>query len=134
LNPPTSFRTYPWYSPALMGLAAVLIAGLWDVACPRAAEPAEPEIRISANPLRGFAPLNVRVRLMITNHPDNVELCVYVDGLDRVQNSCMPHTSTDLMEKIVHFQLPAGDYLIWAEIHRTENRSYPSGVIEVQVQ
>jgi hypothetical protein len=134
-GPCAARRVYSWRFPVWLALAGVVVGAFFDLACPRVAEPAEPTpVKISANPMVGFGPLPVRIRAVVANHPDNVMMCIWVDGPLRFTSSCHPHTSQSLSERTLTITLPEGEYLIWAEIHRTENRSYSSGAIEVSVR
>lgn len=128
-------RAYRYPFPILIALAGIIIGGLLDVACPQRAEGAESPISISVDRQVGFAPLNIRIRLLITPHPDNRFGCIVVDGPLKYSSSCFPHNGESLSERINYInRLPEGVYVISGEVRRAGGKVYSSSVVEVTVQ
>ena len=96
---------------------------------------AAPPVRLTVDKHFGFAPLDIRARLLIAPHEDTRSACVVVDGPLRTDSSCFPHTKDDLSERVVQFKrLPAGGYTLWAEVRRKDGSTVASAPVTVDVQ
>lgn len=135
MNHPTS--RYGWRLPVWLALAGIVVAALLELACPTLAEAQDsrPPVSITVTPRQGLAPLVSRVTVTIPMHPENVEICLHMDGPLRGNTSCHPHQGTGAQpQKVSQWTLPQGTYLFWAVIHREQNKSFTSNVVTVEVR
>lgn len=106
-----------------LGLLAVVLAGLADIACPATTSADPAPITLTLDKHQGFGPLDVRAYIRVTPHPDNRAVCVFVNGPLKETSSCFPHLPTDTSQRSVRFvDLRGGEYAIWAVLLREGNK------------
>ena len=107
--------------PVWLGFAGLLLALALDMACPTPATAAIATVRLTLDKYTGFAPLNIRVRMLVEPADTNRTLCVFVEGPLRETNSCFPHTPAESQERtVLYVELPPGDYTFWAVLQRSD--------------
>jgi hypothetical protein len=95
---------------------------------------APPPVTISLSTYTGFAPLDVRVRLLVEPHEANRSVCVFVAGPLQESSSCFPHMPTEMRQRSVLFvRLPGGDYLFWAVLVRNDRTQHSSARIAAHI-
>lgn len=116
-------RPFTYRLPVYLALAGIVVGALADLACPLTASADSAPVRVTLNTHFGNAPLDIRVRILVTPHPDNRAVCVVVNGPLRETSSCFPHDNRNVSERTVSFvRLPEGEYAIWAVLLRADTK------------